>query len=249
MRTRVIPTLLLKDGGLYKTKQFSRASYVGDPINTVRIFNTKEVDELFILDIGAGARGPDMAVIEDIVSEAFMPVGYGGGISTLDQVGQLFELGVEKVVVNTALGRNPDLVRAIADIYGEQAIVVGIDVKKTLLGGRKVVVDNGRTALKADPVAWARHLVSLGAGEVLLTSIDREGMAGGYDIELIREISAAVPVPVIAQGGAGNLNHFREAVDAGASAVAAGHFFVYHGQHKAVLISYPPRSHLESLLP
>ena len=249
MKTRVIPTLLLQDGGLYKTTRFGNPNYIGDPINAVRIFNRKEVDELVILDIGAGAKGPDFEVIEDIVSEAFMPVAFGGGISTLEQAGRLFELGVEKVVLNTVLGHNPDLVRSIAKIFGEQAIVVAIDVKKSLLGGCKVVIENGRTVLNIDPVTWARDLVRKGAGEVLLTSVNREGTASGYDLDLIREVATAVSVPVIALGGAGNLDHFREAVDAGASAVAAGRFFVYHGQHKAVLISYPSRSSLETLLP
>jgi cyclase len=249
LQTRVIPCLLLRNGGLVKTVKFRDAKYVGDPINAVRIFNDKEVDELMFLDISATASGtgPNFALLEDIASEAFMPFGYGGGITSIDQVKRLFALGVEKVVINTAAADNPQLVATAASLAGSSSVVVSIDVRRSFLGKYSVCIRNGRDDLGRDPVAYAREMESLGAGEILLTAIDRDGTQEGYNLDLIRRIAEAVSVPVVASGGAGSLQHFREAVQSGAGAVAAGSFFVFHGKHRAVLITYPEYNTLMEL--
>ncbi|MCB1538070.1 MAG: imidazole glycerol phosphate synthase subunit HisF [Rhodospirillales bacterium] len=250
IRPRVIPTLLLKGRGLYKTVKFADPKYVGDPINTMRIFNDKEVDEIAVLDITASreARGPDMDQIMEIVSECFMPLAYGGGITTRDQAMRLFQCGVEKVILNTAAVERPELITEIAEAAGAQAVVVAIDVKKPLIGGPKVYTHGGTRKTALDPVAWAKEAQARGAGEILLTAIDREGTMAGYDVALTRAVADAVNVPVIACGGAGGLLDFRAVLDQGhASAVAAGSLFVFQGPHRAVLISYPTRAELLSL--
>lgn len=251
LRTRVIPSLLLQDGNLVKTTRFRKPSYVGDPINAVRIFNRKEVDELTILDIGATAagHGPDMEVIREIVSEAFMPLAYGGGITTVEQATRLFELGIEKIVLNSVLADQPGIVDDLAARFGSQSVVVAIDVGRSLLGRPRVMVRNGRHALPADPGGFARQMENRGAGEILLTAIDRESTGRGYDCELVRDVASAISIPLVANGGASKPEHFAEAVAAGASAVSAGSLFIYHGPHRAVLISYPDRTALEALLP
>jgi cyclase len=250
MRPRVIPCLSLKDGGLVKTRRFRDPVYVGDPINAMRIFNDKQADEVFLLDIAATVSGrePDFAAIEEIVAEAFVPIGYGGGITSLEQAARILEIGVEKIVVNSAIHAKPDLVPQLAQHFGAQAVVASIDVKAKMFGGREVVTQAGRQATGHDPVAVATSLARSGAGEILLTSVDRDGMREGYDLDLIRAIAGAVDVPVIACGGAGRVEHFAAAIHAGAAAVAAGSLFVHHGPHRAVLISYPERAALDSLL-
>lgn len=250
VRPRVIPTLLLKGRGLYKTTQFAKPVYIGDPINTMRIFNDKEVDEIAILDISATRenRGPDFEQIAEIVSESFMPLAYGGGITTYDQAMKLFQLGVEKVILNSAALDNPGLITSIAKSAGSQAVVVSIDVRKTLLGGKKVFTRNGDKKADLDPVTWAKKAESLGAGEIMLTSIDHEGTMKGYDIALTKLVADAVGIPVIACGGAGSLLDFAAVLKEGhASAVAAGSMFVFQGPHRAVLISYPTRAELKAL--
>ncbi|MGB7741063.1 MAG: AglZ/HisF2 family acetamidino modification protein [Steroidobacteraceae bacterium] len=249
LSTRVIPCLLLRDGGLVKTVEFGSPRYVGDPINAVRIFNDKEVDELVFLDIAATTSGnePNFELLADIASEAFMPFAYGGGITTTDHARRLFALGVEKVVINTAAVRTPGLVGSVAEMAGSSSVVVSIDVRRNWRGQYSVWAMGGREDCKRDPVAWAQEAERLGAGEVLLNSINRDGTQTGYDLDLIRRVSEAVSIPVVASGGAGRLDHFREAVNHGASAVAAGSFFVFHGKHKAVLITYPERRELEEL--
>lgn len=249
LNTRVIPCLLLRDGGLVKTVGFESPRYVGDPINAVRIFNDKEVDELVFLDIGAtpSGSGPNFALLADIASEAFMPFAYGGGLTSLEQVKRLFGLGVEKVIINTAAARVPRLLSDVAEIAGNSSVVASIDVRRNWRGQYSVWVNGGREDCRTDPVTWAQALERQGAGEILLNSINRDGTQTGYDTELIGRVSEAVSVPVVAVGGAGSLSHFREAVDRGASAVAAGSLFVFHGKHKAVLITYPERKDLEEL--
>jgi cyclase len=250
MRPRVIPCLLLKGERLVKTVRFGNPVYVGDPINTVRIFNEKEVDELVILDIAATLEGrrPAIDTIARIASEAFMPVAYGGGIRSLEDARAVLACGVEKVVINTAAAEHPDSVREIAAAYGNSSVVISIDVRRKLLGRREVCVRGGRKATGLDPVAFARAAAGLGAGEILLNSIDRDGTMQGYDIELVRSVARAVAVPVIACGGAGSLADFSTALrEGGASAVAAGSFFVFHGRHRAVLISYPSPDQLTTL--
>lgn len=249
LNVRVIPCLLLRNGGLVKTVGFESPRYVGDPINAVRIFNDKEVDELVFLDIEAtpAGSGPGYELLADIAGEAFMPFAYGGGITSLEQVRRLFALGVEKVVINTAAQRTPTLVSEIAAAAGSSSVVASIDVKRDWRGHYSVWVAGGRRDTRCDPVAWARELERAGAGEILLTSINRDGTQSGYDLELVRRVAEAVSIPVVAAGGAGTLAHFREAVDSGASAVAAGTMFVFHGKHRAVLITYPGRDELERL--
>lgn len=247
----MIPVLLMQGGQLVKGERFRKHSYVGDPTNAVRIFCDKEVDELAILDISAtpSGRGPDFDLLEEIVSEAFMPLACGGGVSTVDQAARLFAIGLEKVIVNSALSDDPGLVDGLADRFGSQAVVVSIDVGRRLFGRDTVMTHNGQRALNRDPADFAREMADRGAGEILLTSIAREGTRRGYDGDLIRSVAEAVPIPVVANGGAGELAHFADAVAAGAAAVAAGSLFVHRGRHRAVLISYPDAAQLEAHLP
>jgi cyclase len=249
LRPRVIPALLLRGQGLYKTRQFKDPVYVGDPINTVKIFNEKEVDEIVLLDIAATVDGkaPATETIAEIASEGFMPMAYGGGIRTLEQVRAILKSGVEKVVLNTLAIEEPLAVREIATFAGSSSVVVSIDAKKKLFGGYEVYTRAGRKATGLTPVGFAQRAEQLGAGEILLNSIDQDGTMRGYDLDLVRQVTAAVNIPVIACGGAGSLEHFAQAIKAGASAVAAGSMFVFQGKHRAVLISYPTSREIEGL--
>jgi imidazole glycerol-phosphate synthase subunit HisF len=239
---RVIPTLLLDQGGLVKTVQFRDARYVGDPINTVRIFNDKQVDEIVLLDIGATreGRGPDSEAIERIASEAFMPLGYGGGVRDLGTATALIQLGVEKVIVNTAAIERPSLVREIADHLGSSTIVVSLDVARRPDGSYEVRSHGGTRSTGLDARAHADAMAAAGAGELILQSIDRDGTMTGYDLELIRQVASTVEIPVVAGGGAGSLDDVVSAIrEGGAAAAAAGSLFVFHGKHRAVLVTYP----------
>lgn len=249
LATRVIPTLLLRNNGLVKGCKFKNHKYVGDPINAVKIFNDKEVDELIFLDITATSEGrsPNYSLLADIASQAFMPFGYGGGLNNIRDIEKLFCLGIEKAVINTAAENNMKLVKEASRIVGEQSIVISIDVKRSLLGNYYVVTQSGKYNTKIDPVEFALCSEENGAGEIMLCSIDREGTGNGYDEELIERVTSAVTIPVIASGGAASLQHFRNAVEHGASAVAAGDMFIFHGKHKAVLITYPEYEVLENL--
>lgn len=246
---RVIPCLLLRNGGLFKGSNFKNHRYVGDPINAVRIFNEKEVDELVFLDISEATKsdGPNFTLLKDIASEAFMPFGYGGGISNCQQIERLFNLGVEKIILNTAAFTTPQLIYDSSRLSGSQSIVISIDVKKTLLGGYEVYISNGTQRTKTDPVTFAKKVQDLGAGEIIINSIDQEGTRKGYDTKLVNAVCSAVDIPVVALGGVGTLNDFVEAINVGASAVAAGDVFIFHGKHKAVLITYPKYSDLVNL--
>lgn len=246
---RVIPCLLVSKGGLVKTRQFKNPKYVGDPINAVRIFNDKEVDELMVLDIDASkqGRGPDFALVEELAGECFMPLCYGGGIRTADEARQLFSLGVEKVCLQSAALRDPTIIREIAERSGEQSVVVSIDVKRDWRGRNRAWSAAGVRIPTSDWRALLRQALEMGAGEIVLNSVDRDGTLGGYDLELIEEAAPLSSAPVIAMGGAGSLADFRAAIDAGASAVAAGAYFVFQGPHRAVLITYPTPSELRSL--
>ncbi len=251
LRTRIIPCLLLQGSGLVKTVRFKSPTYVGDPINAVRIFNDKEVDELILLDIDASRkqRPPNFQLISEIASECFMPLAYGGGVSNIEQIGQLFRLGVEKVSLNTAAFSNPKLVREASSRYGNQSITVTIDVKKGLFGKPGAYYYGGAKKSGYTPVDAARMMEDQGAGELLVNSIDRDGTFSGYDLETLAEISSSVEIPVIALGGAARIEHFSEAITQGhADAVAAGSMFVFHGKHRAVLISYPSINELEKAL-
>lgn len=240
-RARVIPVLLMQRGGLVKSVKFKDHKYVGDPINAVKIFNEKEVDEIVLLDISATSekRGPNIKQIQEIASEAFMPLGYGGGITTLEQIKELISAGVEKVILNTSAFDNNKLVSDGAKYVGSQSIVVSIDVKKNIWGKYKVFVENGTRNTNLDPVSYAKQMEAAGAGEIALMSIDRDGTFGGYDEDLIKQVSSAVQIPVVAIGGASQLDDFTRAIRSGASAVAAGSLFVFQRPHRAVLISYP----------
>jgi len=248
LRPRVIPSLLLSGGGLVKTMKFGSRKYVGDPINAIRIFNDKEVDELIVLDIDATREGrrPDFSLIEEMAGECFMPLSYGGGIQSVDDARTLFSLGVEKVVLQSAFLRDPAILRAIADRAGEQAVVASIDVARDWLGRRKLHGPAARGRFR-DWREALRAAVANGAGEVMLTSVERDGTLSGMDLEMIGEAAAMIDVPLIAAGGAGSLDDIRRAVGAGASAVAAGAFFVFHGPHRAVLITYPRYEELQEL--
>ena len=251
-KTRVIPVLLLRGKGLVKTVKFKDPKYIGDPINSVRIFNEKEVDELVFLDITATpeGRGPDFELLADIASEAFMPMAYGGGITSLDQVQRVFALGFEKVIFDTVAYTDPQLIQDAVAIYGSQSIVGCVDVRKTLLGRYELISHAGKSK---QPVNLKEHLQALerqGVGEIIVNAVDRDGTQSGYDLKLIREVSSSVSVPVVACGGASSIDDFVAAVhDAGASAVAAGSLFVFVGPHRAVLINYPARAELASRLP
>jgi imidazole glycerol-phosphate synthase subunit HisF len=246
---RIIPCLLWQGGGLVKTIRYRAPTYVGDPINAVRIFSDKEADELILVDIGATKERiePRFKAIEDVVSEAFMPICYCGGVRTVDQVKRLVRLGVEKVAVSSGALERPELIREMADQIGSSSTVGVIDVKKPLIGAPRVWSHAGGVVRISDPVAYAVHLQQLGAGEILLNSVDRDGAMGGYDLDLIEKVSAAVDVSVIALGGAGSIADLGAALAKGAAAAAAGSLFVFRGKHRAVLISFPGRREFASL--
>jgi len=249
LRHRVIPCLLLRHGGLVKTRRFARPKYVGDPINAIRIFNDKEVDELIVLDIAASKEGrePDYALIEQFAGECFMPLCYGGGIRTVEQAQRLFALGVEKVCLQTAALDDPTLLTKIADRVGSQSVLMSVDIKRGWFGARQVVRSATGSTVAMPWLEVIHRAVDAGAGEIVLNAVDRDGTMEGMDLDLIREASAALSVPLIALGGVGTLDDIGAGLRAGASAIAAGAFFVFHGPHRAVLITYPPYSQLEPL--
>ncbi len=241
---RIIPCLLLKGKGLVKGIKFKDHTYIGDPINAIRIFNEKEVDELIFLDITATAekRTPPLDLIQTIADQCLMPFAVGGGITTLQQARDIFSRGAEKVCINTASVEHPDVISSISDTYGVQSVVAVIDYKKNWLGRYNIYIRNGQQTIGKHPVDFAVELESLGAGEIMLNAIDRDGTQTGYDIDMIKQVSDAVRVPVIACGGAGNKEDLSAALKEGrASAVAAGSLFVFHGRRRAVLINFPSR--------
>ncbi len=241
-RARVIPCLLVRGNGLVKTRKFKDPVYIGDPVNAMKIFSEKEVDEIVVLDIDASREGrePNYELIEEMAGEAFMPMAYGGGIRSIDQIRRLIRFGIEKVVINTAATESTRLIRAAADVLGSQAVVGAVDVKKTLLGGYRVVTKSATVETKIGLEEHVQNLVLAGVGEIFLNSVDRDGMMDGYDLQLVRKVTQNVNVPVVACGGAGTVEHLSQAIhEGGASAVAAGSMFVFHGKHRAVLINYP----------
>jgi imidazole glycerol-phosphate synthase subunit HisF len=247
--TRTIPCLLLRNLGPVKTVKFKDPKYLGDPINIVRIFNDKEVDELVFLDITATPekKKPPLELLARITSECFMPLCYGGGVRDLDTMRALYGLGIEKVALNTMAVENPALVASASLEFGAQSVIVSIDVKKKLFGGYEVVTNGGRRGTGLDPVAHAKAMERAGAGEILLNSVDRDGTMEGYDLDLVRRVSSAVGIPVVACGGAKTLTDLGRVVkEGGASAAAAGSMFVFQGQHRAVLISYPSQKELRA---
>jgi cyclase len=251
LQTRVMPCLLVKNERLVKTVKFKSPSYIGDPINAIKIYNEKEVDELILLDITATIeqKPPSFTLVSEVTNECFMPLCYGGGIRTIDGIRKILSLGVEKVAVNSYAVENPIFIREASKEFGSQSIVVSVDVKKTLLGKYLVYTHGGRKATNLNPVDFTRQMQAMGAGEILLNSIDRDGTWEGYDLDLIRRVTQMVTIPVIACGGAGNVGDFGEAVKkAGASAVAAGSMVVYQGKGLGVLINFPGRDELEKIL-
>lgn len=247
-RPRIIPTLLIDDRDLIKTIQFGKRTYLGDPVNAVKIFNRKGIDELAILDIGAtrNNREPDYELLKDIASEAFMPLSYGGGIKNTEQIHNLFAIGYEKVVINSEFIRNPTLITQSSELFGSQSIVIAIDVKKIDDQYKCCVVD-GTEIVDISPIEVAKRAEKLGAGEIIINSIDRDGMMSGYDIELVRRVVDAVSIPVIAMGGAGSIEDLKIVLKDGHShAAAGGSMFVYYGKLKAVLITAPSEDDLIS---
>jgi cyclase len=249
VQPRVIPVLLLDGSGLYKTERFRSPRYLGDPINTVKIFNEKGCDELMILDINASVsnRPPAYDMIGEIASECFMPVSYGGGVRTVQDCERLFGMGVEKVAINTAALTDPNLVRDAAREFGSQSIVVVADYRRTLFGRKVIHTARGRVRTRWEVVEYARQVEKQGAGELVLQSIDRDGTGLGYDLETIRQVAEAVSIPVVACGGAAKVGDLV-AVLGVAHAAAAGSMFVFHGPHRAVLISYPNYKTMRTLL-
>jgi cyclase len=248
---RVMPCLLLKNGSLVKTVKFNNPGYIGDPINAIRIYNEKEVDELIFLDITATIekREPPYKVLSEIASECFMPVTYGGGVRDVETIRRILSLGIEKVSINSHAVENPEFVRSAAERFGSSTIVVSMDVRRKIFGRYEVVIHGGRKGTGLDPVEFASVMEKLGAGELLLTAVDRDGTQEGYDIDLIKSVTRSVGIPVIACGGAGNIDDFGLAVkEGGASACATGSMVVYFGRNRAVLINYPERDKLEAVL-
>ena len=243
LRARIIPSLLIQRRGLVKTTRFTNPQYVGDPLNAVRIFNEKQVDELIILDIDATVNGrePDYDLIASLASECRMPLCYGGGVKTVHQVERIISLGVEKICISSAAALNPNLITKASQQVGNQSIVVALDVKKSGLFGRyDVFTHNGTKRLGRDPVDMAKQLAQYGAGEILLNSIDRDGTMNGYDLDLIDAVKGSVSLPLTALGGASSYDDLRSLVTRfGAIGVAAGSIFVFKGKYRAVLIQYP----------
>ena len=246
-RPRIIPFLSINRQNLVKTINFKDETYLGDPINAVKIFNEKQVDELCILDIGAAKRRekPDFDYLKDLASEAFMPLSYGGGVTNIEEMKAIFRIGFEKIIINSAAIEMPLLLTEAAENFGNQSVVVSIDVKKKLLGGYSIYTHGGTEKKSGTPVELAKKVEALGAGEILLNSIDNDGTMKGYDYAMVKEVTQAVRIPVIACGGAGQIEHLRRVLyEAGAQAAAAGSLFVYYGRKKAVLINAPTEKEL-----
>lgn len=249
-RPRLIPCLLLSEGNLVKTRKFKDPVYLGDPINAVKIFSEKCVDELCIQDIEASKKGagPDFDLLSEIATEAFMPLSYGGGITTVDQVRRLFRIGFEKVIFNTAWQDHPEVLREAAALFGSQSIIASIDVKQDLLRRSRCVTQDGIRPVEGTPVELAHNAEALGAGEILLNSVDRDGSMLGYDLKLVKSVAEAVNIPVIACGGAGGAQDMEAVLhQAGAHAAAAGSMYVFYGPRRAVLIHVPEEKELIKL--
>lgn len=245
LRPRIIPCLLVKDKGLVKTVNFKNPKYVGDPINAVRIFNEKEVDELMVIDIDATAdnREPDYKMIENLAAECRMPLCYGGGVKTVEQAQRIFSLGVEKIAISSAAIENISLISEIAKVVGTQSVIVVIDVKKKLLGGYEVCTHNGKKKTGKDPVEFAKQVQKLGAGEIVVNSIDNDGVMKGFDFTIIDKIRQAVTIPMTVLGGAGSLEDISKVIEKyKIIGVSAGSLFVFKGVYKAVLINYPSKT-------
>lgn len=249
-RKRIIPVLLLTGQALVKTRKFGSQTYLGDPVNTVRIFNDMEVDEIVLLDISATPENkpPQMNLLKEIASEALFPMAYGGGVTDLDVAEQIIESGFERIVVNTACSTHADFVSRMCSELGASTVVGSMDVKSRWLRGESVFVSGGRKLVKPSVVEWAKRIEDLGVGEIMVNAIQRDGEMTGYDLDLIRRISDAVSVPVVACGGAQSFKDLATPFTAGASAAAGGAVFVFKGKHRGVLIQYPHASERNELL-
>lgn len=246
-RPRIIPVLLLKDQALVKSKTFKDYRYIGDPINAVRIFNELKADELVFLDIQATLekRSISLEFVRNVGEEADMPFAVGGGIRTLENIHEILNAGAEKVIINSYAAEDPDFIRNASETFGSSAITVCIDVKKKWFGGKETWINGGRKPTGFQPVNFAKLMEEKGAGELIIQSISNDGLRLGYDVNLIKAISEAVSVPVVALGGAGNLNDMKNAYHDGyANGLAAGSMFVYYGNGDGVLINYPKRTEL-----
>lgn len=242
LRPRIIPSLLVQDNGLVKTVNFRNPKYVGDPINAVRIFNDKGVDELAIFDIDATVlkREPNYSLIERLASQSMMPLCYGGGVKTVEQAQRIFSLGIEKIALSSAVLENPLLITEISERVGSQSVIVVLDVKKKLLGGYEIFTHNGKKGTGINPIIFAEKAQRLGAGEIVINSIDKDGLMKGYDLDLIDKVREKITVPMTVLGGAGSLEDMEKVIDKhGVIGVAAGSLFVFKGPYKAVLINYP----------
>ena len=247
-RIRIIPLLLFENDGLTKTVQFNQRTYVGDPINAIKIFNEKEVDELIFIDIEASSKKkqPNFKLISEIATECFMPLCYGGGITKIEEIKTILSSGVEKVCIGNAAFSTPELITEASKRFGNQSIVVSIDVR-LVKGEYRVFANSGKTDTQLNVVEYARKMEHLGAGELLLQSIDHDGKQSGYDTSLIEIVTNAVEIPVIVAGGANSMHDFELGIKHGASAVAAGSMFVFYGKHRAVLINTPSKEEFDSL--
>lgn len=251
LKTRIIPCLQLIDDSLVKTVKFKNPAYIGDPINTVRIFNELEVDELCFLDIRASVEGrrPNLDILRQIADECFMPLSYGGGVKDFETAKAIFSIGFEKIVVNTEAERNTAFVTQLSEHFGSQAVVASVDVTRNIWGKYNVYTNDGTKKADQDVLAWVKELEAAGAGELLITSMDREGTWGGFDVEITKRVSEAVRVPVIANGGAGSIAHIGEVVTKGkASAVCLGSMVVFQQKGMGVLINFPDKEELSKVL-
>ncbi len=245
LRSRIIPSLLIHENGLVKTVNFKNPKYVGDPINAVKIFNEKEVDELAIFDIDATVSGnePNYSLIERLANQSRMPLCYGGGVKTIKQAHKIFSLGVEKIAISSAIISNPQLITKIAERVGAQSVIVVLDVKKKLFGGYEIYTHNGKIKTNTDLFNFVREAQKLGAGEIIINSIDRDGTMKGYDLDLINKVRGETSLPITVLGGAGSLEDIEKIIDKnGVIGVAAGSLFVFKGPYKAVLINYPSKN-------
>jgi len=250
LRPRIIPCLLVHDKGLVKTVQFKDPKYVGDPLNAVRIFNEKETDELMVLDIDATKehREPDYKMIENIAAECRMPLCYGGGVKTVDQAHKIFSLGVEKIAISSAAIENPQLITEMANRVGNQSVVVVIDVKKKFFGGYEVFTHNGKKSTGKQPQEIAALMQEMGAGEIVVNSIDKDGVMTGYDLELVQKVRKSISIPLTVLGGVGSLSDIGSLIsEHGIIGAAVGSLFVFKGKYKAVLINYPNREEKDIL--
>lgn len=248
LRPRIIPCLMMSEGRLIKTKKFKNPTYIGDPINAIKIFNEKEADELILIDIGVGKIGqePDYELIEKCASECFMPMTYGGGIKTMHQADKIFSLGVEKIALQGALFGRPDFLSELVARYGSQSIVVSIDVKTNWYGGHGIHAKNSK--IRSDLISFLRQIELMGAGEILLTSVNNDGKMSGMDLKLISRASHTLRIPLVACGGVNSIKDIRDGLFAGASGIGVGSMFVFYGPHNAVLINYPSPDVISKIL-